>query len=84
MVRPANNLTNKLGNNLGNNVASPQQGQIRLTAQQLASLTSQQIVIRPSQNGTQQQILITRPASSVNSVKAVSGLRSTPRWWDLQ
>ena len=69
MVRPANNL----GNNLGSNVASPQQGQIRLTAQQLASLTSQQIVIRPSQNGTQQQILITRPASSVNSVKAVSG-----------
>merc|ERR1719192_2435839 len=73
VVRPANNLANNLGTNVANNLASPQQGQIRLTAQQLASLTSQQIVIRPSQNGTQQQILITRPASSVNSVKAVSG-----------
>ena len=60
MVRPANSL-------------SSAQGQIRLTAQQLASLTSQQIVIRPSQNGSQQQILISRPATSVNSVAAAPG-----------
>ena len=64
VVRPATNA--------GSQHQQPQ-GQIRLTAQQLASLTSQQIVIRPSQNGSQQQILISRPASSVNSVAASSG-----------
>ena len=69
VVRPANSLSNQ---------QQQQQGQIRLTAQQLASLTSQQIVIRPaSQNGSQQQILISRPATSVNSVAASGQMQYT-------
>ena len=54
MVRPASSTSSPVV-----------QGQIRLTAQQLAGLTAnQQIVIRPGQNGTQQQILISRPTNS--------------------
>ena len=62
MVRPANSPGSPLV-----------QGQIRLTAQQIAGLTSQQIVIRPGQNGVQQQILISRPATSTSSVPASLG-----------